>query len=173
MTDSDACGSGSLTSTILDSPVIDVNIPNVQTVTLEYDDVFYRQLDDNSTVEVWDGAAWQVVWADSNVNVTDHQVLDVTAFAAGNSNFQVRFNYQDATWDWWFAVDNVTVTVNVTQSVLDGLHRRSDALPGAGRSCGDGADARRPDHEQRRHDRRRLGCDVLRVDRLQPDLRRS
>ena len=35
----------------------------------------------------------------------------MTAYAAGNPNFQVRFNFHDA--DQWFSVDNVTVTADI------------------------------------------------------------
>ncbi len=35
--------------------------------------------------------------------------LDVTAEAAGQADFQVRFHYYDAIWEWWWAVDDIAV----------------------------------------------------------------
>ena len=49
---------------------------------------------------------------DPDKDVNERKVFDVTAYAAGNGAFRVRFNYQNAAWDWWFAVDNVKVTRN-------------------------------------------------------------
>jgi hypothetical protein len=114
LADSDACGSGSTTSTALDSPVIDVAFPGVQSVTLDYDVYYNHYNGDDATVEAWDGSEWQVVWADSDVDVNGHQSIDVTPYAAGNADFRVRFNYQNASYDYWFAVDNVEVTAFVS-----------------------------------------------------------
>jgi hypothetical protein len=112
LTDSDACGSGSQTSTILDSPPVAADLEGLQQLTLEYD-VFYNHYNgDDATVEVWDGAAWQVIWADQDVDENAHHVWDVTAYA--NPAFRVRFNYQNASYDWWFAVDNVVITADVS-----------------------------------------------------------
>ena len=48
--------------------------------------------------------------SDSNATVQAHHSWDVTAYA--NQYFTVRFSYQNAAWDWWFAVDNVAVTAS-------------------------------------------------------------
>ena len=102
-----------LTSTILDSPAIDLVIPGINSVILEYD-IYYDHLDgDDATVEVWDGADWQIVWSDDNADVNTRHSFDVTAYAAGNAAFQVRFNYQEANDDRWFSVDNVDVIVDI------------------------------------------------------------
>ena len=103
--------------TILDSPVLDVDLVGIQSVTLEYD-IYFNHFDGDAvgTVEVWDGSAWQVLWTDTNSDLNGHQSFDVTAFAAGNSSFQVRFNYQDANDDRWFSVDNVQVIVDILTS---------------------------------------------------------
>lgn len=112
LADSQACGGGSTTSTIFTSAVIDADVSGASIATLEFDLSYNHGDGDDATVEVWDGAAWQVVWTDANADVDAHQALDVTAHALGNSNFRVRFNYQNAAFDGWFAVDNVVVTVD-------------------------------------------------------------
>jgi hypothetical protein len=64
-------------------------------------------------VEVWNGSSWIPIWADNNQDLSGHQAFDVTAYAAGNPAFQVRFNYQNANSDLWFSVDEVEVIVDV------------------------------------------------------------
>ena len=108
LADSDACGGGSTTSTALMSP--EMNAAGASELTLEFD-LYYRYYNgDDASVEVWDGFQWVAVWSDSNQTVEGRQTVDVTAWA--NEYFTVRFNYQNAAWDWWFAVDNVKVTLN-------------------------------------------------------------
>jgi hypothetical protein len=120
LADSDACGSGSHTSTDLISPFIDCSGAGLVSVVLEYD-VYYRYYDgDDATVEVYDGVDWQVVWTAPNGSVQTHHAWDVTAYAAGNPDFRVRFNYQNADYDYWFAVDNVTVTGAVGEPCATG-----------------------------------------------------
>ena len=105
LTNSDACGSGSTTSTILTSTTM--NAAGVTGLTLEFD-MYYRHYNgDDATVQVWNGSSWVTVWADANVNDQSHKTIDVSAYA--NANFAVRFSYQNAAYDWWFAVDNVRV----------------------------------------------------------------
>ncbi|MDH3627245.1 MAG: immune inhibitor A [Acidobacteriota bacterium] len=113
LSDSDACGSGSLTSTTLDSPVIDADIASASSMTLDFA-LFYNHFNgDDATTEVWDGANWVTVWSDTDVDLNAAQSIDVSAQALGNSDFQVRFNYQNASWDYWYSVDDVTLTAFV------------------------------------------------------------
>jgi len=110
LADSDACGSGSSTSSTLTSPAIDCDSPGLVSVSLEYD-LYYRYYNgDNATVEVYDGTDWQVVWTAPASDVQTHHTWDVTAYASGNPAFRVRFNYQNAAYDYWFAVDNVRLS---------------------------------------------------------------
>jgi V8-like Glu-specific endopeptidase len=113
LADSDACGSGSLTSTALDSPVIDADVAGAVAITLSADMNYRHYNGDDATVEVWDGAAWQVIWTDPNANDNQHYDWDVTAYALGNPGFRVRFNYQNAAFDYWFGVDNVEVVADI------------------------------------------------------------
>lgn len=102
-----------LTSTRLDSPLLDLALAGVQSVTLEVD-LYYNHLSgDDATIEVWDGAAWRVVWNDPDADVNERLTLDVSAEADGNPAFQVRFSYQNANDQRWYAVDNVKVVALV------------------------------------------------------------
>lgn len=109
LADADACGSSSTTSTDLTSKALDAG--GATSLTLEYD-LYYRHYNgDNTSVQVWNGSQWVTIWTDPNATVQTHHSWDVTAYA--NSDFKVRFRYQDAAWDWWFAVDNVVVTAEM------------------------------------------------------------
>jgi hypothetical protein len=120
LADSDACGSGSTTSTTLTSPAIDSDSPELVSVRLEYD-LYYRHYDgDDATVEVHNGIGWQVIWTAPASDVQTHHELDVTQYALGNPAFRVRFNYQNAAYDYWFAVDNVTLSAEAGGSCLTG-----------------------------------------------------
>jgi hypothetical protein len=117
MAKSESCG-GMMpqTSTILDSPVIDLDFTGINGVTLEYASAYIHDDGDDGTVEVWDGTKWEVVWTDGNQSINEHHSIDVTPYAAGNDSFQVRFNYQNAADDKWFSVDNVAVIVDAYNS---------------------------------------------------------
>ena len=110
--DSDEAGYGSTTSTILYSPVVNMAPVDTGTVTVEFDAYFNSYQDaEFADVDVFDGSTWQnlIHWTDTDVDA--HQSIDVTAHALGNPDFRVRFSYQNATWDWWFAIDNFVIDV--------------------------------------------------------------
>ncbi len=117
------------TSTKVDSPAIDTDIPNLTALRIEFD-IYYNHFNgDDATVEVWDGAAWQVVWADSDEDLDTRLSLDVTPYS--NPQFRVRFNYQLANDDLWYSVDDVAViatAVNTCESVAVGPPSVPDGL---------------------------------------------
>jgi hypothetical protein len=97
------------TSTTMTSPSVNVVLSNLVDVRLEYDLYYNKDGDESATVEVYDGSSWQVVWQSGGGDVNARQSIDVTAWAAGNPDFRVRFDYQNAIQDKWMAVDNVQV----------------------------------------------------------------
>ena len=106
----------SRTSTTMTSPAVPVTLANMTGVTFEFDMWFDSDGEETGKVEIFDGSSWSTVWQDSNSDVNAPQVIDVTAEAAGNTSFQVRFDYQDATQDRWFSVDDVQVIAHVEVS---------------------------------------------------------
>jgi hypothetical protein len=111
VSDGTTCGNPKV-STTLESPSIDLNLPGILSVTLEFD-LYYKYFDggDEATVQVWDGASWQTIWADNNADVNGHLLFDVTAWADGNPDFRIRFDYK--TIDQWLAVDNVAIVAEI------------------------------------------------------------
>jgi hypothetical protein len=102
-----------VTSASLDSPPIDLTDPAMSAVFLGVD-VYYNHFNgDDATIEVWDGSQWVVIWNDPDADVNATLEFDVTTWALGNPGFRVRFNYQNANFDRWYAVDNVRLGANV------------------------------------------------------------
>ena len=77
----------------------------------EFDHYFRFWTGSAGFVEVYDGTAWvQVASFVADIGAwsnPDHQIIDVTAYQ--NSDFQVRFRYDDlgGAWGWFWALDNV------------------------------------------------------------------
>lgn len=113
--DSDEFGSGSgVMDEELISPVIDAS--GASELFLEFDHNFrwYDQGgDEQADVDVRSsatGGSWVNVANYSGGSASGFVSLDITAHAA--ADLQVRFHYYQADFDWWWAVDNVTVVIN-------------------------------------------------------------
>ncbi|MBU1368337.1 MAG: carboxypeptidase regulatory-like domain-containing protein [Bacteroidetes bacterium] len=116
--DSDGAGIGPVLDEMLYTPVI--NAATVETLYLTFDQ-YYRHLGTGSygAVDVYDGTDWVTVLNQTATagawNNPNQQSIDVSAYA--NEEFQVRFHYFDnGSWAWYWAVDNVAITDEVTRS---------------------------------------------------------
>jgi hypothetical protein len=104
------------TSTTATSPAIDLVLAGLQSVTLKVNVRFdYSSVNtvETGAIEVWDGAQWVALWNSTTVDVNQQMSFDVTAHAANNPGFMVRFDYQDASLDNYFSVDDVIVITDV------------------------------------------------------------
>src|SRR5690606_13927777 len=108
----DAAGSGQTNLVRLLSPVYDLT--GASNVTVGYQAAFQEFGDQNFTVEVWDGAAWQqIALYNANLPAILTESIDVSAFV--NAAFQVRYTYDDlGGWGWGAGVDNFTLTYETT-----------------------------------------------------------
>ena len=114
--DSDACGSGSVMNAQMWTPVL--NLTGLTSPRITYNTDYY---DISSTSDVADldfstdgGSTWTnaLSWNESHRGPLSVE----QPFAADNqANTVVRWNYTNATWDWWWEVDNVTVTACQSQ----------------------------------------------------------
>lgn len=122
--DSDGPGNGRTSDETITSPVI--NTAGISDLTLRFDQ-FFRTYDEGGFeeifVEVFDGTAWELVYYrnqdDGDIGSwasPDRAELDVSAFA--NANFRIRFRFL-AGWDWWWAIDNVSISGQVATQVAD------------------------------------------------------
>jgi len=107
----DCAQSLSATSASLDSPAVDLVISGLQGAWIEVDIYYNTTNGDTTTIEVWDGNGWVVIWNDPNGDANQHLMLDVLPYV--NNDFRVRFNYQGAFQDGWFSIDNFNVIADV------------------------------------------------------------
>ncbi len=109
---SDAGGSVDV-DTYLTSPVITVNAAPGEPVLLSFEQYFnVYSGNEVADVDVWDGSQWVNVLRQQGSDIgywnsPDMPVIDVTSYI--NAQFKVRFHYYNANYDWYWAVDNVTV----------------------------------------------------------------
>jgi len=104
------------TSTTATSPAIDLVLAGLQSVTLRVNvrfDYSSANTVETGAIEVWDGTQWIALWNSTTVDVNQQMSFDVTAHAANNPGFMVRFDYQDASLDNYFSVDDVVVITDV------------------------------------------------------------
>ncbi|MCP4442508.1 MAG: T9SS type A sorting domain-containing protein [Aureispira sp.] len=109
---SDAAGSGVVMSEILNSPVINTNtVSGFLYLDFEY---YYRTLTgvDSAIVQVYDGSVWQnvaVYTGTSSGNFVNpiQEQIDITAHS--NANLAIRFYYTNASFEYYWCVDNVHV----------------------------------------------------------------
>ncbi|MFI5846054.1 S8 family serine peptidase [Catenuloplanes sp. NPDC051500] len=107
--DSDHYGSGGAQDTSLVSPV--VNLSAVTAPVIRFNQDFNWLGSDNADVDlsIDGGATWTTVLAQAS-DVPGPRVTEIPIpSAAGKSAVQVRFHYYDASYEWWWEVDNVLI----------------------------------------------------------------
>jgi N-acetylneuraminic acid mutarotase len=106
--DSDHYGIGNSQDTSLVTPALDLSTVDAPSVRFDSD---YHNLGDTADVDVSidGGTTWTNVWErTTDQRGPDHESIDLPT-AAHQANVKVRFHYYDATWAWWWEVDNVAV----------------------------------------------------------------
>lgn len=110
---SDAGGSGSSTSTILESPT--VNTAGYSSgLTLDWDEAYnyYSAGSDDVHTDVWDGTSWVAVYTapaadDGDYGTPVHHSVNIGAYA--NAAMKVRFVYS-SNWGFYNGIDNVNLS---------------------------------------------------------------
>lgn len=105
--DSDNYGFQGSQDTILLSP--SANLSALSQVYVEFDhDLRYSggEIADVD-VSINGGAVWVNKWRLTANKRKAHEKIDISSYAAGKSNVKIRFRYYNASWDWWWQVDNV------------------------------------------------------------------
>jgi len=116
--DSDEAGSGSTTDTelILAAPL---NCAGVSAVYLEFDNSYNAiSAEDFGYIYVSgnNGANWNLVMTYNATDVLNHEVIDISDYAANQSQVLVKFHSVQPGWDWWWTIDNVCITDTPTTS---------------------------------------------------------
>jgi hypothetical protein len=132
LSNSDDQGSSGLTNTILTSPVFSLAAP-ITDATLSFYHYYRSWFNGTAIVQIstdgggsWanlPGLSWSTV---TQGGPTNFVLVSINlASYVGNANMRVRFNYKDAQFGWYWAIDNVRVrgssTSDITWSPLAGL----------------------------------------------------
>ncbi|MBU1076608.1 MAG: T9SS type A sorting domain-containing protein [Spirochaetes bacterium] len=81
---------------------------------------------DHAYIAVYNGSAWIVVWentAEINSSTWENQIIDVSAYADNNANFQIRFGLGTTDTGWRYS------GWNLDDLILSGDHVTSPTLP--------------------------------------------
>jgi uncharacterized repeat protein (TIGR01451 family) len=110
--DSDWCGSSTTMNTGLLTPVFSLEGTTAPTFSYRYDFNALSGSPDTGTVDITldGGSTWTnlVTYLDDNLGPAQN-ILDLSAYA-GQPNVQLRFGYWEATYDWWFEVDDAALS---------------------------------------------------------------
>ncbi|MFF0176920.1 S8 family serine peptidase [Micromonospora profundi] len=120
MIDSDDYGAGNSQDTSLVSPVVDLTGVTAPVIRFNQD---FNQLDEDTAdvdLSIDGGTTWTNVLR-QETDVRGPRVTEVPIpQAAGQAQVQVRFRYYDASYEWWWEVDNVLIGSQVTCVPVDG-----------------------------------------------------
>ncbi len=108
--DSDAHGTDDPMDEELISPEIDASGFQLVTLQFSHDFNYYSGgPDEQADVDVRSSLTgdWVRVANYQDADASGVVTLDITSYAAGQSDLQVRFHYYDSQYDWWWAVDDV------------------------------------------------------------------
>jgi subtilisin-like proprotein convertase family protein len=114
--DSDCAGSSATQDEQLITPLL--NLSSATSVTLEFDQYFYwygggqNEIGDVDVKSSKTGGNWTNVFKNQGASSPnpDHRTIDITSQAAGASDVQIRFHYYQASYEWYWMIDNVKVT---------------------------------------------------------------
>jgi subtilisin-like proprotein convertase family protein len=115
--DSDNAGTSATQDEQLITPVLAAPAA-ASSVTLEFDQ-YYRYynlgLAEHADVDIRSsatGGAWVNLLAQTTTSsaTNDHKTIDISSYALGATNLQVRFHYYSGQYEWWWQIDNVKVS---------------------------------------------------------------
>jgi hypothetical protein len=122
--DSDNAGMGATQDEQLITPALDLSATTA--VTLAFDQYFrwytggQAETGDVDVRSSLTGNAWVNVLRNQGVSSADpdHETVNITAQSAGAANVQVRFHYYNASYEWYWQVDNVKVSYSAPGGCL-------------------------------------------------------
>jgi len=109
--DSDCAGTVDMDETLI-SPLLDLS--GAETVTLELDHYLRVYGSETADIDVrssnTSGSWFNVGRWTSTTDNPQHEIIDLTAQAAGAGDVEIRWHYYDANFEWYWYVDNVRVS---------------------------------------------------------------
>jgi hypothetical protein len=120
LSDNDAGGSGSTANTALVSP----SFSTVNYISSNISFWYYFRSAGSAKVEysVDNGTIWNMLETftvtTGAINGFVQQNIALPAAALNQANVQIRFKYDTTGWEWYWAIDNVSVTGNQTTTII-------------------------------------------------------
>ncbi len=111
--DSDAAGSGNAIDDTIETPLF--NVSNYETITIEFDH-YFNEISDVADVDFWTGAEWINIasWETDEGSWTSPSHFTYNLTNEGYSDVKLRFHYYEATYAWYWAIDNLVVSGEAT-----------------------------------------------------------
>ena len=122
-----------LTSSTATSPVIDLDVTGfVNSISLSMD-IFFNDTDDDvdASIEFFNGSVWVPLWTAPNSDVNTTLTFDLQS-QVGNSQYQLRFDYQGGNGAGWLSVDDIRITADIDNACLTGATGPAPAPDGFG-----------------------------------------
>ena len=122
-----------LTSSTATSPVIDLDVTGfVNSISLSMD-IFFNDTDDDvdASIEFFNGSVWVPLWTAPNSDVNTTLTFDLQS-QVGNSQYQLRFDYQGGNDAGWLSVDDIRITADIDNACLTGATGPAPAPDGFG-----------------------------------------
>lgn len=117
--DSDKYGSGGKQNTSLVSPKVDLTAVAAPVIKFGQDFNYLGGEKANVELSIDGGATWETVLTQATADVRGVKEIAIPQ-AAGKAEVQVRFHYFDASYDWWWQVDNVLIGSKVICQPVNG-----------------------------------------------------
>ncbi len=107
--DSDAAGSGNAIDDTIESPLF--NVSNYETITIEFDH-YFNEISDVADVDFWTGSEWINIasWETDQGSWTSPSHFTYNLTNEGYSEVKLRFHYYEATYAWYWAIDNLVIS---------------------------------------------------------------
>ncbi|MEV1332142.1 S8 family serine peptidase [Micromonospora costi] len=120
MVDSDHYGSGGRQDTSLVSPVVDLTAVTAPVIRFNQDFNWLGPDRADVDLSIDGGATWTNVLRQSTDALGPRVTEIPIPQAAGQAQVQVRFHYYEASYEWWWEVDNVLIGSTVTCEPVNG-----------------------------------------------------
>ncbi|MFC1887356.1 T9SS type A sorting domain-containing protein [Candidatus Cloacimonadota bacterium] len=120
----------------IDSELVNANAfdcSGLSTVYLEFDSDF-NALDTDDLCYVYvsnDGSTWNTVLEYLGVDVREtHEMIDISEYAAGESEVWVKFHSIQPGWDWYWVLDNISINDGIRSMSTPLISAKND-VPGS------------------------------------------
>ena len=91
------------------TPSIDCSAYQNVTLKLTHQFVYYQTQTGDIDIRI-NGGSWQNLMRYQYTNVSENLELDISSYADGQSDVQMRWHFYNANWDWYWGIDDVELS---------------------------------------------------------------